>query len=51
MKILHSGYGELTIIEVSNLPEKTVIRVQYPNGETSSMTWNILWAKNMVKII
>jgi DNA helicase-2/ATP-dependent DNA helicase PcrA len=51
MKILHSGYGELTIIEVTNLPEKTVIRVQYPNGETSSMTWNILWAKNMVKII
>ena len=51
MKILHSGYGELTIIEVENRPDKTIIRVEHSNGKTLRMTWNILWANNMIKIL
>lgn len=51
MKILHINYGELTIIEVNNSSEKSIIKVQYPSGEVSSMVWNILWANNMVTII
>lgn len=51
MKIHHVGYGELTIIEVENRPDKTIIRVEHSNGETLRMTWNILWANNMIKIL
>ena len=51
MKLLHEDYGELTIIEVDNRVDKTIIRVVDSNGETSSKTWNILWAYNKIKII
>ena len=51
MKIIHKSYGELTIIDVDNRPDKTIIRVEYLNGETSQMNWNILCKNNMVKII
>ena len=51
MKLLHVDYGELTIIEVDNRVDKTIIRVVDSNGETSSKTWNILWACNKIKII
>ena len=51
MKLLHTAYGEITIIEVNEASDKTTIRVKHSNGETSSMTWNVLWENNMVKII
>ena len=51
MKLLHEDYGELTIIEVDNRVGKTIIRVVDSNGETSSKTWNILWAYNKIKIL
>jgi len=51
MKILHRDYGESSIIDIDNRPDKTIIRVQYSNGETSSMTWQILLANNMIKIL
>ncbi len=51
MKLLHEDYGELTIIEVDNRVDKTIIRVVDSNGETSSKTWNILWAYNKIRII
>lgn len=37
--------------EVDNRVDKTIIRVVDSNGETSSKTWNILWAYNKIKII
>ena len=51
MKLLHEDYGELTIIEVENRVDKTIIRVVDSSGETSSKTWDILWAYNKIKII
>lgn len=51
MKLLHEDYGELTIIEVENRVDKTIIRVVDSSGETSSKTWNILWAYNKIKLI
>ena len=51
MTIYHQDYGKLTIIDVKNLPNKTIIRVRHLNGETSQMNWNILCKNNMVKII
>ena len=51
MKLLHTTYGEITIIEVNEASDKTTIRVKHSNGETSSMTWNVLWENNMITII
>ncbi len=51
MRLLHKTYGEITIIEVNEASDKTTIRVKHSNGETSSMTWNVLWEYNMIKII
>lgn len=51
MKLLHETYGQLTIIEVDNRVDKTIIRVVDSNGEISSKTWNILWAYNKIRII
>ena len=51
MKILHQDYGELTITEVERRDGKTIICVVDSHGETSSKTWDILLANNMIKII
>ena len=51
MKVLHIREGELTIIDVDKRPNKTIVRFEDSNGETSSKTWDILWDKNMIKII
>lgn len=51
MRLLHVDYGELTIIEVENRLDKTIIRVVDSGGETSSKTWNVLWACNKIEII
>ncbi len=51
MKLLHENYGELTIVEVENRVDKTIIRVVDSDGEISTKTWNILWAYNKIKII
>ena len=50
-KLLHVDYGELTIIDVKKHQNKTIIRVQHSNGETSRMTWNILCSQKKIKIL
>ena len=51
MKLLHEDYGELTIIEVENRPDKTIIRVVDSNGETSNKTWEVLLETRKIKIV
>ncbi len=51
MKLLHEDYGELIIVEVDNRIDKTIIRVEDSNGEFSSMSWDLLWKFNKIKII
>lgn len=51
LKFLHEDYGELSIIEVENRPEKTIVRVVDSNGVTSKMTWNLLCSLSKIKII
>ena len=51
-KFFHQDYGELTIIGVNNsVPNKTIIRVQHLNGETSQMNWDILHQFNKIKTL
>jgi len=51
MKVLHEDYGELTVLAVDNRPDKTIVRFIDSQGETSSKTWNVLWALKKIQII
>ena len=51
MKLQHENYGELTVFEVKEHINKTIIYVRHLNGEQSSMDWNVLLANKKIKII
>jgi DNA helicase-2/ATP-dependent DNA helicase PcrA len=51
MKLLHTQYGELSVLEIDQRQNKTIIKVADCNGEISSKTWEVLWDNNLIKIV